>query len=104
MPGGAPVAAASTPGIGTGLNSKQRQREFILFKKQGQQGVQNSPEKEESVEDSRHQVSQNGHAVADGGDDGGADQLSDDRNLLDMIEQEEQDPKKRATASSRKPT
>ena len=98
------ASLAAAPGIGTGLNSVQRQREFILFKKQGQQGVQNSPEKEESVEDSRHQVSENGHAGA-ADDAGGADQLSDDRNLLDMIEQEEeQDPKKRGASQSRKPT
>ena len=43
-------------------------------------------------------MSENGHAGAVD-DAGGADQLSDDRNLLDMIEQEEeQDPKKRGAS------
>ena len=36
-------------GIGTGPNAIQKQQEFIEFKKQGQQGVQNSPAKEDEL-------------------------------------------------------
>ena len=36
-------------GIGTGPNAIQKQQEFIEFKKQGQQGVQNSPAVEDEL-------------------------------------------------------
>ena len=45
-------------GIGNGLNATQKQQEFINFKRQGQQGVQNSAG-QESIEDSRENSSQN---------------------------------------------